>query len=229
MVDAAGGPRQRAGTGEVQVISQFACGVLGVVAQADVAQVRRTGDRHDDRSHRVCLVEEPRIRGLFLDHPRQSQDLRYGAGRPRDTPDPMSVSDRLADAISLGDVEVQVNGAPPADGHRIDDVAGAPDRLSAIVCQADPSAGPAFLDDHVHNFPDFFQSLGVDVHQPDLSVRRRLLLHEVAHQLPGEHQAPRSDHCDLHHRPVPFLPISAFVGIGRHCLRIPGSRLLNRP
>jgi hypothetical protein len=131
-------------------------------------------------------------------HTSSSRDRAQAAHDPSH---PERVGDRLAQAVALGDVEID-NGprAQPADLERRHDVVGAVQGRPSIERCLDACARMVRLGQSPHDDLGRPQALGVDVHQRDRRVARELRRAEdVAGRVAGEDRRARSDEGDLGH------------------------------
>ena len=182
---------------------------------------------HVDR-HRICVVEQPCLGAELADGSGDFQQRRHRPKPAHDSADSDGVCDRLLEAVSLGDLEVQdCCRFKTADLEHRDDEIGTFDGTSEIRRCHDLGARTSRLDQPMADDLRSAQSIGIDVVESDVEVVAQVGVREqVAHQIAREHRAPRPDECDCGHLP-PLAsfdrPASVFGGRGS---RLPQGRSL---
>ena len=124
------------------VLRDLPARVLDGVAEADDLLVRRAGVVGPDvHRHRVGVVQQPGV-GAQLGHVAADvEEHRDRAQGAKDGADPERVADRLAQAVLLGDVEVEARGGDAADLDRVDGEVGAVEGRATVEVGLDRARG----------------------------------------------------------------------------------------
>ena len=179
--------------------------VLHRVAEPDGADRAGLGDGPAQHRHRVDVVEQQRVRAELLEvaaHVEQHRDRPQAAHDPADAD---RVTDRLPQAVPLGNLEVDDGRRPvAADLERRDDVVGAVERRAPVERGLDGRRGAVCLGQPARDDLRCPQPLGVDVHEREgRRVAQLGQAQDVADEVAREHRGARSDEGDLRHQILP--------------------------
>ncbi|OPZ10311.1 MAG: hypothetical protein BWZ10_02411 [candidate division BRC1 bacterium ADurb.BinA364] len=212
MVDAGGLPLQL--VHPVLVFVEHARGVeqspgadLDRMAQADILDAAGLLERHAQQRHRIGVIQKPGVGADGLDVPREIEHHGNGAKAAENPSDAQRVGDGLAQAVFLGNLEVD-HGARlvAADLNGVDDEIGVAQRRPAhldSVIGGDFRA--AFVDVFVQRLKHhrrFLEPLGVDIVERELAVAQGGSQQTVAHDVLGEDRAAGPHEGDFGHSAV---------------------------
>ena len=186
--------------GHADELGQQLVGVLDRVAEPDHA-VMGAGliERPHEHRHRVGVVEQP---GLGADLVDVAGDLEHHRDRPQRAEHPADaerVADRLAQAVTLGDLEVTHGRVVTADLDLVDHEVGALERRAPLEVGLEREVRPGDAVDVVGDPRRGLQPAGIDVVQGDGEVGELRVGREVGEQHPRELDTSRSDERDLGH------------------------------
>ena len=169
-----------------------------------------------EHRHRIRVIQEDRIRAIFLNIPADIQHQGNIAQRAENTGDAACIADVDIDAELHGDLNIIAPDVDPAVEDRTQNAVRTGKRLRAALRRGDccvRTHGRVDLSDCGGN-P--FEPLRVGVHQRQLTVRKGWEREQIPDKIAREDKAARADKCKFFHKehhPFSFLDASS---VSRH-------------
>ena len=190
---------------------------LDRVAETDRLHAAAAEHRTGEHRHRIGVVEEPGVRRDLFDVAGEVEHHRNRPQCAEDAADAERVGDGLAQAVFLGNLEVDDGRRLiPADLDGVDDeVRVAERRFAGADAEVGGDRRPVVVDVGIQRLEDefrLFEPFAVDVVQREVGILQRFAAHAVADDVAGEYRAACSHECDFRH--LSFLRILCDVSAG---------------
>jgi len=200
--------------GHADVAREFARGALHAVAQPHRADLGGAVDRPTVHRHRVDVLQERHVGADLLHIAAHVEQHWDGAQAAEDAADAERVGDGLAQAVLLGDLEIDDGGGlVAAHLDHTDRIIGAIECAAAVGGGFDGRVPVDGLGDFIGDDLRGLQTLWIDIEQADGAIGQFREAENIIEQVTSEYGAPCADKCDFCHDVFdPFMKIVVASG-----------------
>ena len=155
--------------------------------------------------HRVGVIQEHRIRTIFFDVRADVEHQRNIAQSAEDAGYAARVADVDVHAVFFGNLDIVPPNVRVAVEHGAQHAVRTGQRFRTAERRGDLRRLAGRVHNPLYAAADSIQPFGVDVHQRQLAVFKRRKRQQIAHNVPREDKAARTDECKFFHKKATFL------------------------